>query len=206
MSQMRRYRLYRKRSGASRGRPRGIFDLCLAVAILGMLALVVGRVDRAAVRHEAGSVIVNDGDTITLNGQRIRLLGIDAPEYNQTCVADDGSYRCGRQAREALVKLIAGRVIACEGGKRDRYDRLLAICKIGTLDLNRAMVEQGWAVAYGDYGDAQRTAKARQAGIWAGTFERPRDWRASRNIRDEPAPAGFLDWLWNLFDFSGVAL
>ena len=198
MSRMPRYQPRRRVFGAPRSRLRGIFDLFLAVAILGMLALVVNRMDRAAVRHEAGSVIVNDGDSITLDGRRIRLIGIDAPEYNQPCMRDGVSYPCGRQAREALVRLIAGRAVACEGAKTDRYHRLLAVCTVGDVELNRAMVEQGWAVAYGGYRDAERAAMMRAAGIWGGTFERPQDWRASHGGRDEPyqdASRSFLDWL-----------
>ena len=34
----------------------------------------------------SGDAVVNDGDSITLKGERIRLRGIDAPEYNQTCL------------------------------------------------------------------------------------------------------------------------
>jgi len=168
--------------------------------------VLVARVDRASMRQETGTVIVNDGDTITLNGQRIRLIGMDAPEYHQTCIRDSRSYPCGRQAREMLVKLIAGQPVTCEGGKWDRYHRLLAVCTAGGLDLNRAMVEQGWAVAYGGYEDAERLAAQRSAGIWAGTFERPRDWRARQNAReDEPGGdiwRGIVDWLREILRFS----
>src|SRR4029453_2936898 len=66
----------------------------LAAAILALLILVAARIDRVATRHVAGDALVNDGDTVTLKGQRIRLRGIDAPEYNQTCEKGGATYAC----------------------------------------------------------------------------------------------------------------
>lgn len=59
----------------------------------------------------------------------------------------------------------------------DKHDRLLAVCSIGDVELNRWMVENGWAVAYGRYRDEERMAENQRRGIWQGRFERPRDWR-----------------------------
>src|SRR5919198_5868082 len=83
---------------------RRFLDYALAAAILGLLILVTARIDRVATRHVGGEAMVSDGDTITLKGQRVRLRGIDAPEYNQTCEKGGASYACGRAAREALVR------------------------------------------------------------------------------------------------------
>ncbi|MDH6229576.1 endonuclease YncB(thermonuclease family) [Mesorhizobium soli] len=204
MLRMTRYRPLSRPFTKSRGAFRTVFDICLAVAILGMLAVVAARFDRMATRQDTGSVIVNDGDTVTLNGERIRLIGMDAPEYMQICNKGGVDYPCGRQAREVLVRLIAGRSVTCEGSKRDRYSRLLAVCRAGGVDLNRAMVEQGWAVAYGDYTDAERMARDRRAGIWTGTFEQPSDWRASHRKNAEPVNhtgGWFLDWLREILRF-----
>lgn len=204
MTRMPRYRPGWRASASSSRRFGALFDICLALAILGMLALVVARVDRAAMRQVSGAVFVNDGDTITLSGERIRLRGIDAPEYAQACQLHGADYACGLRAREALVALIAGKAVTCEGGERDRYGRLLAVCQAGDVDLNRALVEAGWAVAYGGYEDAERTARERGRGIWAGTFERPRDWRDRHGGLAEPrheSQGGFYDWLQELLRF-----
>lgn len=51
-----------------------------------------------------GIATVIDGDTIELHGERIRLLGIDAPESGQLCHGGGGaSYRCGQKAALALA-------------------------------------------------------------------------------------------------------
>src|SRR5262245_25083724 len=89
-------------------RLRRFLDFALAAAILALLILVTARIDRVATRHVGGDAVVNDGDTITLKGQRIRLSGIDAPEYNQTCEKGGATYACGRAAREALARLADG--------------------------------------------------------------------------------------------------
>jgi endonuclease YncB( thermonuclease family) len=174
------------------------------LAILGLLVLLAARLDRTETRVLEDRAIVNDGDTITLGFERIRLRGIDAPEFNQTCGKAGVDYSCGRRAREALVGLVAGRAVSCAGRERDKYDRLLAICTAGGMELNRSMVEAGWAVAYGDYHAEEEAAHDKGVGLWAGSFERPRDWREMHGgvIETEHAVPGFLHWLKRLLRFS----
>jgi endonuclease YncB( thermonuclease family) len=184
---------------------RRLLDLALAVAILALVAVIAARLDRVATRHLAGEAVINDGDTITLKGERIRLVGIDAPEYNQTCMKHGASYPCGRLSREALARLAKSSAVVCSGWERDRYRRLLAVCKAGGIDLNRRQVEHGWAVAWGDYTDAETLAREKQVGIWAGEFERPRDWRVEHGgmIEAEHDILGrIVNWLGAIFGFS----
>lgn len=161
----------------ARRRWHSLYDWLLAAAILGLLALLAARLDDVGEQRLDGRAIINDGDTLTLAGQRIRLLGIDAPEHDQVCQRKAVDYACGRQAREALSRIIDGRPVACEGWERDRYGRLLASCVVGGLDIGRTMVEAGWAVAYGEFAAEEKIARDSGAGLWAGTFERPRQWR-----------------------------
>jgi endonuclease YncB( thermonuclease family) len=195
-------------SGLPTGPPtllRRILDYGLAAAILLVLALVAARLDRVETRRISGDAVVNDGDSITLMGERIRLRGIDAPEYGQTCRRGGTAYPCGRRAREALVELAGNGRIECSGWERDRYRRLLAVCSAGGVELNRRQVEQGWAVAYGDYADAEQSARERGAGMWAGTFERPRDWRTEHGgmvENEHDLFARLVNWLWAIAGFS----
>ncbi|TIX10042.1 MAG: thermonuclease family protein, partial [Mesorhizobium sp.] len=130
---------------------RRLFDYCLTIVLLGLLILLAARLDRFETREAAGAAIVNDGDSITLGATRIRMRGIDAPEYQQTCRRGGADYACGKLARQSLVQLIGGRPVSCSGWQQDRFGRLLGDCKAGGVDLNRAQVEAGWAVAYGDF-------------------------------------------------------
>ena len=160
---------------------RRVVDYGLTFILLGLLIVLAARLDRFETRTAVGAAIVKDGDSITLGSQRIRMRGIDAPEYSQICHRDGADYACGRLARQALVRLIAGKPVSCTGWQRDRYGRLLGDCKAGGMDLNRALVEAGWAVAFGDFETEESLARMGKAGIWAGTFDEPRDWRESHD-------------------------
>lgn len=189
---------------AGRGRPpfrrrRKLLDLVLALAVLALVAVAAAYLPglRPA-RTLEGAARVADGDSLTIAGERVRLQGIDAPELAQLCARGDGDYPCGREAREALARLVAAGAVSCESGRRDRYDRVLARCRAGRVDLNRAMVEAGWAVSYGDYRDAEDAARRAGKGLWAGSFDRPQDWRRSHGEPAEDSHDGVLpliDWL-----------
>ena len=47
-----------------------------------------------------------DGDTIHLNGLKIRFTGIDTPELKQTCIKDKVIKNCGIEAKQLLLSLI----------------------------------------------------------------------------------------------------
>ena len=173
---------------------RRIGDLALALAILALVALVTARLDRVALREVAGRAAVADGDSLTILDERIRIRGIDAPELAQECTRDGHVYACGMEARSALVALISGEAVTCTGRERDRYGRLLARCEADGRDLGRMMVEAGWAVAYGDYEVAEAAARSTGRGVWAGSFQAPRDWRADHRAVQEARH----DWLMRL--------
>ncbi|WP_269929601.1 thermonuclease family protein [Aminobacter sp. HY435] len=196
----RQRRIRRSRSGWRR-----FFDYLLTATIFGLLVLVSVRLDRFETRTTEGSAIINDGDSITLGGERIRLVGIDAPEFSQTCRKDGEDYPCGRRSREALSKLVGRRPVVCSGRERDKYNRLLGECRAGNIDLNRAQVEAGWAVSYGGYQVEELAARRAGSGMWAGEFERPRDWRATHGDMGETPHDGYgriLNWLREIFRFS----
>ena len=155
----------------------------LLAATLMLLALVVSSPAYARI---VGPATVTDGDSIRVSGSRIRLFGIDAPESKQTCVASGQRWRCGRSATSALRKVIAGRPVVCTERDRDRYGRIVAVCRAGGEDINAWMVAQGMAVAYTKYSRAyvgqQRSAKAARRGLWRGDFVAPWDWRRGKRL------------------------
>lgn len=186
-----------------------LFDYLLTAAIFGLALLFIARMDAVRTRTLAGEARVHDGDTITLDGQRMRLKGIDAPEYNQTCQAQGRDYPCGREARKALADLTRGRAVSCDGWEFDKYDRLLVRCRAGDVDVNDRMVRSGWAISYGDYRGAEQEAKASQRGIWRGRFEAPRDWRDGRHSEGIEPPhdlvGSMINWLKQLVWPAGAS-
>ncbi len=52
------------------------------------------------------------------------------------------------------------------------------------------MVRAGWAISYGDYRSEERKARRAKAGLWAGEFVEPADWR----LQQGRAAADFRFW------------
>ena len=133
-------------------------------------------------RSVSGMARVIDGDTIEINRKRIRLHGIDAPEQKQKCLdASQSEYPCGEYATNALRRKVQSARVSCTVSGVDRYKRLIAICYIGTQNINNWLVKQGWAIAYkrysNDYVSSERTARIERKGIWKGSFVEPWKWR-----------------------------
>lgn len=156
-------------------------NLCAILTIL-IFAVLLWLQDEIFVDKKSGAVRVVDGDSLELRGEQIRLKGIDAPEGQQTCIKGNEKWSCGRAATGALRAKISARDVDCKGTEFDRYERLLAYCTVGGVELNRWMVLEGWAVSYGgEFRGEEQKAKELKVGIWQGTFDMPNVWR-----RDHP--------------------
>lgn len=121
--------------------------------------------------------------------REVRLFGIDAPEFDQTCTKDGMGWSCGASAADRLAQLVTGKNVVCSSVGTDQHGRLLGRCMVGATDVNRAMVASGYAVAFrrysSDYVSAEESAKVNRRGIWAGTFQMPSDYRQAG---DAPVP------------------
>ncbi|MGS1093398.1 thermonuclease family protein [Aquamicrobium terrae] len=204
MSRSRRRNGDRRWSQRRRSPARRWLDYGLTIALFALLALLVARLDAVNTRTEQGMARIVDGDSIELGGQRVRLRGIDAPEYRQNCTREGTEFACGRESRNALLRLTQNKTVVCSGWRNDQYGRLLGDCTADGIDLNRTQVEAGWAVAYGDFEREEAAARAAGRGVWAGEFERPRHWRDRQGGQPEPEHdvlAGIGDWLRQLFRF-----
>lgn len=130
---------------------------------------------------------VIDGDSLVIDGTKIRLQGIDAPEKRQACGSP--AWPCGKRATERLLELIRqGGGVTCRGAKRDRYKRLLATCTTQAgQDVARVLVAEGLALNYDRYGskykDVERQAKAARRGMWGGRFVEPWVWRKAKRSK-----------------------
>ena len=141
----------------------------LGILVLGLLFCNISIAD---------GLRVVDGDTIELNGEKIRFSGIDAPESNyrgkeQTCLINEAIIHCGKLSKEFLIKKIGTNKVTCKREKEpDRYNRILAEC----------FVNNGYAfdfVRYSKkkYSEDQEYAKTNKLGLWSMKFEYPWDWR-----------------------------
>lgn len=132
-----------------------------------------------------GRASVVDGDTLEIQGVRIRLWGVDAVESSQTCLDAGGKpWPCGRRAAFALADFLGQRTVSCTRRDTDRYGRMVAVCSVGGVEVNRWLVEEGWALAYVEYGggvylDSQNRARAGKRGIWQGSFQPPWEYRSN---------------------------
>src|SRR5262245_49548893 len=86
----------------------------------------------------AADVRVIDGDTFALDGEKVRLKGISAPEMRESG---------GRASKDHLTALIGGRGVVCQFTGERTHDRQVGWCRAGDLDLNGQMVRDGWAAA-----------------------------------------------------------
>lgn len=157
------------------------FRICLAVALA--MAVIVGAITARAETY-AGHPVVIDGDTIKIGRYKIRLHGIDAPEINQPCYSDAGLIPCGQISKAKLVEFIDQNLVFCRIQGRGKYGRFIGKCFIGEHDLQAAMVQAGWAVAYlqysHDYKSDQTRAWLNNAGMWAYRFDFPDQWRRAK--------------------------
>lgn len=116
-------------------------------------------------------VRVIDGDTyIISSGEKVRMLGIDAPEM---------STYFGNDAKQYLKHLIEGKTIRIQDDvmnqDKDRYGRLLRYTYLNNQDINLRMVCDGYAIAYtrfkfskkSSYTHCQSTATKEKLGMWA---------------------------------------
>ena len=137
---------------------------------------------------------IMDGDTIKINGEKIRFSGIDAPESyyygkRQVCYLDEIEVFCGKLSKGKLEEKIGTNPISCvkEEGK-DSYDRFLGECFVNGESLSKFMVRSGYAFDWPKYSKKkyaadEEYAKANKLGLWTMKFEYPWEWR--KKIREK---------------------
>lgn len=139
----------------------------VAVQPGGQDLVLAGRVVR---------VIDGDGARLRLDSGpiEVRLYGIDAPELRAPR---------GREARQALEKILARRSVEVVPVSQDQYERMVAVLLVDGQSAGELMLERGHAWAYrqhlgqveGDERYCQLEAEARTArrGLWS---QPPQSW------------------------------
>lgn len=104
-----------------------------------------------------GKVIkVYDGDTITIASKlpysgsviyrfSVRLIGIDSPEIKGST---DIEKRLAILSRDALHKLIFGKIVRLEDVGTEKYGRLLANVYLDDINVSKWMIDNGYAISY----------------------------------------------------------
>lgn len=135
----------------------------------------------------SGPATAIDGDSLDLSGIIVRLHGVDAPEHKQSCTRGGAGWACGKDAAAKLASLVNGKSVSCSQRDLDNYDRIVASCRAGNVDLGLSMVDAGLAVALPHFTDryvsAEARARAARVGLWEAEFQAPADYRANN-----PAP------------------
>ncbi len=121
-------------------------------ATLLLILLLVPLSLLAATVHEGKVIKIADGDTLTIlvdtQQHRIRLSDIDTPERKPPF---------GTKAKQALSDLTFGKQARVVEVTVDRYGRIVRRVYVEGIDVNRALVAQGFAWVYRRYSnDAER--------------------------------------------------
>lgn len=128
---------------------------------------------------------VIDGDTFILeDNQRVRMIGIDAPETSHRRYGKRGE-AFGNDSKRYLKQLIEKKDVVLKPGQEpfDRFGRRLAYIYLedGTF-VNRKMIEDGYAETFRafpfqykeEFQGLEREAKSEQRGMWS---LKPKSWQ-----------------------------
>ena len=162
-----------------------VTNICLIFFLLSY-----NDVKSEEVKIISGIPKVTDGDTIRIEGKKIRFFGIDAPEKKQQCskpwltisfISFSKNYPCGQISTDKLKKKINNKLLICKWSNKDRFKRYIAECFKDKTNINAWMVRNGYAVAYRKYSkkfvSQEIFAKKEKLGLWSGTFMMPWDYR-----------------------------
>lgn len=139
---------------------------------------------------------VIDGDTLSIGEVTYRLHGLDSPEAGQRCRdPDGGTWQCGAAATNALEAMVRGRAVVCSDLGKDEYDRVLSVCEVEGINVNEALVSQGYAWAFRkfskDFVSQEDAAHELQLGIWQAPTQTAEEYRAERwNVSLQEVPDG----------------
>ncbi len=144
------------------------------LALIACVAACAGSPESACGPGSGVVARVIDGDTIVLaTGEKIRYLLIDAPE---TTNGHDDCY--GSNAATFNSDLVLGKTVDLTYDTQctDRYGRSLAYISVDGTDVNKLMVERGYACVlfiapdgtsrYDEFKAYQANAKVSLRGIW----------------------------------------
>ncbi len=128
---------------------------------------------------------VLDGGRFRLQGRVVRLRDMEPWARDQSCPDMKGQpFGCGEDSVRYLKNLIEGKLVACRIRSRDKRGDLVALCRVGSLDVGGQMVRSGHALpawSRGRYRQEKNQARRSRVGGWRGLPDyfpqRPSQWR-----------------------------
>ena len=162
----------------------------MKIALPLLLGITISwlMVSTAGAYSVRGQASVIDADSIQIQGVRIRILNIDAPEAGQYCFKRNESmdaWWCGHQAATALADWLAAQTVTCEVTTKGLRGGWLSRCVVAGQDIAEWLAENGWAVPSRSCDReairlAAELARSAQLGIWSSGFTLPWEWRKTR--------------------------
>lgn len=112
--------------------------LSFASASPGVIAADVARMI-------SGPAYVIDGDPIAINGQHIRLNGIDAPKLRTRTTRFDDPF--GPESRDEMRSIIDDQIVRCELNGERSYERVVGVCFLPDgVDTGAELIRRGLAL------------------------------------------------------------
>ena len=132
-----------------------------------------------------GQARAYDGHSLLLDGNPLRLNGIEAPGLKQLCTTSSGtSWRCGQKAYERLAALVSRGKVKCVVTAPAGHGAAVKCSTVGVRDIGETMLFDGLAVpnrqSDGVYRSAASAAAGYRRGMWTGSFVDPAKWRSGQ--------------------------
>jgi len=132
----------------------------------------------------AGVASIIDGDTIEVQGTRVRDPRRRRGRTRSTVFEGKAPHRCGDDSRAALQRIIAGAAVTCtirgRGSLRESHCDVRTLgrprtwARAGSAGLGHCVHSQAYLQAYLA---EEREARGVRRGLWAGEFQQPEEWR-----------------------------
>jgi len=137
----------------------------LIAALWILLSVVIGALAASYAQAETVDgrrIVIVDGDTIDVRGERIRILNIDAPEsFRSRCEAE---LKLALRTKERLAQLLRAGPVMIEREGQDGYRRTLARLSARGRDVGDTLVREGLALPW----RGGREAKEVRLHSWCG--------------------------------------
>jgi endonuclease YncB( thermonuclease family) len=138
-------------------------------------------------KYSAGMVLYGkarayDGHSLIVDGNPVRLNGIEAPGLAQTCsTSARTSWKCGQKAFDRLVELVGTGMVRCTVVAPAGYGAAATCSAAQAKDIGALLVSEGFALpnrqSAGTYNSAALAAMNSRRGLWIGPFTDPAKWR-----------------------------